>query len=951
MRQNYFLIVFLLSFFSIHGIFSQEIFNADFSNDGDGFPDHTTSNPPATGPQTTANFGTSPNQWYLSYDTAPNSDTSANSFKVMSGALISSDWGGQGIFTSQPIDISSTSVISISAIGENVGANDNSFKYFYILDGGTRVETEVSPTTNGDPVNYSIINLDVSGSSTLQVGFEFSENGSGDGYSISSFTVSETSDPSVGFDNASSSENETNIPFNTLIPVTFSNYSSDVTIGVNINSSSTAEVSDYTLNTPSLTFTSNATQNISITINDDIDYDSETIILDLVITSGTANITIQQHTITINDDDIPIVINEINADPDVTNGDANGDGTVNTSEDEFVEIYNISGVDLDLSGWILADAVSDRHVFPNTTILPANEAIVIFGGGTPITVPGLVQVASSGILGLNNGGDSVIIKNNSGNVVLTETYGAAGNNQSIARNEDFTGSFIEHSTITSNPVLFSPGRNNTDNTPFSSTIKWTGTTSNDWSTATNWLDNSLPVATSNIVIPSNLTKYPTASSAITFNSLTINNGASFVSQNTVTGTVTYNRNLATNNWYLVSSPVNGETIENLISNNTFDTGTGGNIGIAPYNNNGTAWNYKNISSTGSATSGKGFSVKLATPGDLNFTGTINNNNITYPITQNTTNFNLIGNPFTSYINLGTFLTDNNMALTEQTIWLWNQATGSYDLKMSGIDAAFQIAPGQGFFVSAASNTNITFNASNQSHQTDSFQRTPRTTINLIATKNKVSKSTKLYYIAGTTTGFDNGFDGTMFEGTTDKYTLFTQLVTNNKGKNYAIQSLPSKKMESTIVPIGLTALTGQTIEFSAQSNNLPANIKVYLEDRVNNTLINLSENNYNVTLTSDANNIGQFYLHTSSKVPEVKDINTSLDKISIYNSSHNEITIVGLRTKVKITVYSVLGKEILAQNITSNGVSKVTLPNISSGVYIVTLKTDLAEVSKKIILK
>src|SRR5690606_34508762 len=36
------------------------------------------------------------------------------------------------------------------------------------------------------------------------------------------------------------------------------------------------------------------------------------------------------------------VINEIHADPHVTLGDANGDGMINSAEDEFVEIYNFS---------------------------------------------------------------------------------------------------------------------------------------------------------------------------------------------------------------------------------------------------------------------------------------------------------------------------------------------------------------------------------------------------------------------------------------------------------------------------------------------------------------------------------------------------------------------------------------------------------------------------------
>ncbi|WP_431110709.1 lamin tail domain-containing protein [Winogradskyella poriferorum] len=165
-------------------------------------------------------------------------------------------------------------------------------------------------------------------------------------------------------------------------------------------------------------------------------------------------------------DPVFLLINEINADPDSTNGDANGDGTVNTSEDEFVEIYNSGTTSIDLSDYTISDAVSVRHTFPSGTVLAPNSFITVFGGGTPTGIDGIVQTASSGGLGLNNGGDSVIIANNSALVLVQEDYGAAGNNQSIARSPDFTGAFVDHSTIVSNPVLYSPGARN-DGQPLS----------------------------------------------------------------------------------------------------------------------------------------------------------------------------------------------------------------------------------------------------------------------------------------------------------------------------------------------------------------------------------------------------------------------------------------------------------------------------------------------------
>lgn len=158
---------------------------------------------------------------------------------------------------------------------------------------------------------------------------------------------------------------------------------------------------------------------------------------------------------------ITLVINEILADP---NGDANGDGVTSATNDEFVEIVNIGNAAINMSNFTLSDATLVRHIFPNNTILQPNQSIVIFGGGTPTNIQGIVQTASTNSLALTNTTDDVILKNADGITLLSVTYGGeAGNNQSIARNPDFTGAFVEHTTILSNPIAYSPGRKNTDN--------------------------------------------------------------------------------------------------------------------------------------------------------------------------------------------------------------------------------------------------------------------------------------------------------------------------------------------------------------------------------------------------------------------------------------------------------------------------------------------------------
>ena len=159
-----------------------------------------------------------------------------------------------------------------------------------------------------------------------------------------------------------------------------------------------------------------------------------------------------------------LIINEILADPGTTDGDANNDGTINTSQDEFVELYNIGNQPLDISGYTMEDGYTTRHTFPAQTTIGSGEFFVLFGGGSVDNFNGNSQVSSSGSLGLNNGGDDVIIKNTAGVVVVTVTYSGA-TDQSICRDPDFTGEFVGHLSHSTNARVFSPGL--TNDTPLS----------------------------------------------------------------------------------------------------------------------------------------------------------------------------------------------------------------------------------------------------------------------------------------------------------------------------------------------------------------------------------------------------------------------------------------------------------------------------------------------------
>ncbi|HEY8427986.1 MAG TPA: MopE-related protein, partial [Sandaracinaceae bacterium] len=147
---------------------------------------------------------------------------------------------------------------------------------------------------------------------------------------------------------------------------------------------------------------------------------------------------------------------EVLADP-APGADPNGDGTPNTSQDEYVEIMNLTGAAIDLSGLVLRDAVGDRHVFPSGTVVPAGGFVVVFGGGAPTGnfAGATVHVASTGQLGLNNEGDTLTLTTASGTVIDTVSYGSEGGmDQAIVR--DGT-TWQLHGSLVGSVGAYSPG--------------------------------------------------------------------------------------------------------------------------------------------------------------------------------------------------------------------------------------------------------------------------------------------------------------------------------------------------------------------------------------------------------------------------------------------------------------------------------------------------------------
>lgn len=161
-----------------------------------------------------------------------------------------------------------------------------------------------------------------------------------------------------------------------------------------------------------------------------------------------------------------LIINEVLYDPSNSGllGDANGDGVYSQIQDEFIEFFNTSTTNLNISGYEIWDDTlvgTLVYKFPNGTIIPPRGALVVFGGGVPVgSFGGAIILADTGVgLDLNNTGEKIVIKNNNGVSILFFDSDALSNNpnESYTRSPDITGGFVQHASV--NTRLFSPGTN------------------------------------------------------------------------------------------------------------------------------------------------------------------------------------------------------------------------------------------------------------------------------------------------------------------------------------------------------------------------------------------------------------------------------------------------------------------------------------------------------------
>ena len=454
-----------------------------------------------------------------------------------------------------------------------------------------------------------------------------------------------------------------------------------------------------------------------------------------------------------------------------------------------------------------------------------------------------------------------------------------------------------------------------------------------------------------------------------------NSFSSLILDGSISGNTKYERysNSSTNGNDLIAPPLTGETWTNFLTNNQSKLLNDGDAvtpaySFGPFDKIANPAQYVNYNAlTGVALiNGKGYRSATGTGVNLTFTGTVPTAPVMAPIINFGVGYeqwNLIGNPFPSYISLQAFLTQNSSVLstTETGIYGYNGTDFTiYNQAYADANTGALITPGQGFHVATTSTVSVDVTFTDAMRSTGSSDdyiagRTNTTPISYVKLNmNSASKTTaaEFYFTANASQGLDKGYDAAMFGNTPAEFSMYSHLVQNNQGLPFTVQSLGDNDLTDVTVALGVHANQGEQITFSISNSTLPETIQVYLEDNATNTFTLLNTGDYIITPNETLSGTGRFFLRYTDSA--LNSENNELNGLNVFAQAQTKtIEVRGvLAHKTTCTVYDIQGRAIKTATLNTNtNTQSISTNNLSSGVYIIKLANSTQQKTQKVIIK
>lgn len=470
--------------------------------------------------------------------------------------------------------------------------------------------------------------------------------------------------------------------------------------------------------------------------------------------------------------------------------------------------------------------------------------------------------------------------------------------------------------------------------------------------------------------------YSLSANSLTLQSDATNGTGTFVDLNTtggltVSGTTMVNQNLSSplRTWYL-SSPVAGAQpsgMDRIKSYNEADNSwpTLFNSGLTPGQ---TPVAY----GANSFETGKGYLVVPVSGNNIAFTGALNTGvkSVTLKKTVDAaatkSGFNLIGNPYPSYLDWTAVYTANADKLSDATMWYRTKVEtltpGVYEYKfwtvngegVGSVDGATkEIPPMQAFWVRSNANNNVlTLNKDMRSHapSANKLLKAPAAINNVLplvrlqVSNGANTDETVIYFSANASDGRD-AYDAPKMS---NENTAIPEIYTTLGTERLVINGMNSIPLDQEI---GLGFEAGNAASFSLKAievRNLPANVRVMLKDKVTNAETDITDgvSGYEFTPLATSDTRFSLIFRTAGAV-------TGLDKhndgsFNVYSNQKNQITLLNSDlsgTGSIVSVYNAVGQKLLSKQIT--GSTTILEGNFTAGVYVVKVNNTSMKVSVK----
>jgi hypothetical protein len=693
---------------------------------------------------------------------------------------------------------------------------------------------------------------------------------------------------------------------------------------------------------------------------------------------------------------IDVIITEIMQNPAAVS-DANG---------EYFEVYNPTKLPINLRGWTIKDDLVDAtpHVIASDVIVLSDDFVVLARNSVIASNGNVLVDYQYTNTNLDNTADVLILEDGE-NTQKDITFYDGGTvwPNSVGASMEYIGSNVQdnndgnlwaaakNSEGIDAPDLGSPGTGGADQ--IVNHLVFENDTWNEMPTSSTGIRKAIVMEGESVTIDSNVSMLSlkvregadvtvNASVTVTTASVVLESTSTQYSSLILDGTITdgsstdvviYNRHVnattagAGND--LVTPPVTGQTFDTFINANPNVVSNGANtlFLFGPFNKTTGAYETYSNTETAALTPGVGYRAGTTDNESLSFKGTANKGPVNIPISNSGPAFqewNLIGNPYPSYLNVQDFLNNaTNATLLDDT----NVGMYGYNDMGSNIWTIYNlntttpntlITPGQGFFVATDTNGSIAFTTSmRRKGNSDDFISGRNATFENKQLKLQLSTAaevhtTDFYFNENSTLALDPGYDAGIWGNTAGSFSIYSELVDANTGIDMAIQSLPFENLETIVIPLGIHSNANEQITVSIAESGLPTHMDVYLEDRENNTFTLLTAGDFVITPDSTLDAIGRFYLRFSTET--LNTVGSELDAINIFTTKTPRVLTVSgqLFQDTSLKLYDLRGRLVLTEQLNETTLNhKIDLSRLQDGVYVVELNNAYQRKSQKVIIR